>query len=301
MSLGVTGAAIPAIVGAGSLVRRAEWWSHKEHLEADGSAVLMTGTVPNLGGLLQTMWRVIAGTTPTSFLANNVTMWDFSTAPAQSRSIAFRPFVNALHSWGWRDVMPALAGTLLPGIGRSPSLTISAWVRKKAAGDATHARRCIGFGNNIALSPSGATPRCGLIGDGALGFRFGSVHCPDGLAAGETAANAIDAGSVQPAELVNPGAALFHVAIKLIPPGPTSAEPGKWAAYLNGLHIKTFDNAAVNFPRGNNGVAQVVRYWEGVEPTIYSYQDAAALVGMLVWDARIIVANEWDVPGTLIV
>lgn len=289
MSLRVTGNAIPLNLEA--LNRRGAWRAVAEHFEVDNTAVRLNGIVEGQPGPDATMFRIISGTGPGSFLTDGRTMWDLSTAMAQNRNICFRPFFNAVHAWGWRDVMPAMTGAAnLPTL-RPSAVAIEAWMRKKAAGDATHARRTFGFGNNTILTPSAGVPRCGLIGDGALGFRFGSVGCPNGAAAGETAAGAIDANFIQPAELINPGVNWFHVRIKLIPPGP-NGEAGKWAGYLNGRLVGVFTQAA-NLPRGA-GAVSALREWDGVEPTIYSFSDAAgALVGQALWGVRVSIEDDW--------
>lgn len=294
MSLGVSGAAIPQF-NTTALSRRAEWRSMIEHLGIDGSAVNLNGLVTD-SLAPSAMWRVQVASgdaLPVSFRADFRTLWDFSTgAAAASKRLIFRPYLNGTHSWGWGQVFPGLSGASIPGATpRAPSLTISAWLRKKIAGDATHAKRGIGFASTIVMAPSNGVAMCGLFGDGVTGFRFGSVNCPDGQAAGEIAANAIDAGAVQPAELVSPGVTWFHVAIRLFPPGP--GEPGKWAGYLNGRLIKVFDQLA-NLPRGGGGVS-AGREFSTVEPGILAYGDAAAINGYLVWDARVTIDDTWNV------
>lgn len=297
MSLGVTGAAIPPILGSSYLVKRSEFRAIMEHLGADGSAVNLNAILEH-GGLPVAWWRVMVASgdsLPVSFRANERTWWDFATAAAgASKRLIFRPLLNGMHSWGWGLTFPALAGSgvSIPGM-RPPAVEVSAWLRKKAAGDATHAKRGIAFGNNIVMGPSAGVPMCGLFGDGAQGFRFGSINCPDGLGAGEIASNTIDAGSVQPAGLANPGAAPFHVRVKMIPPGPSTGEPGKIATYLNGLHVKTFDTLT-NLPRGAGGVS-AAREFSGVEPGLYAYGDAAAITGFMLWDVRVAVLEDWTV------
>lgn len=296
MTWETTGAANPVLLGGESLTFRAEWRSIYD-VTVDGSPANLNGTVQNLSGAPQVMWRVMAGSgdaTPLILAANFRKMWNFDTAlGAASRRIIFRPYLNGINSLGWSDVFPALAGSAIAAnVARPPAVTISAWIRKNAAGGVTDAKRGIGFGSNIVIAPSAGVPMCGLFGDGVQGFRFGSIGCPDGAGAGEIAQSAIDANSVQPAELVSPGANWFHVKVKLIPPAP--GIPGIWAAYLNGQLIRVY-STLTNFPRGGGGVS-AGREFFGVEPGIYAYADAArAITSFLVWDARVRIADDWSV------
>lgn len=152
--------------------------------------------------------------------------------------------------------------------------SISAWCRKSAAGDGSSCRMTFGFANNRVVSASKAIPRCGLMGDGVGGYLYGSVNAPDGILAGGANGDADrDAGSVQPADLVTPGANWWHTRIKLVPSTPT--QPGRWAAYHNGVLVKTF-TAEANFGfRGHQGVTDAYTL---VEASILNFSgDVAAL------------------------
>lgn len=133
---------------------------------------------------------------------------------------------------------------------------MSAWMRKVNAGDTSDCRFCFGFANNRVTSPSRRMTRCGLVGDGAGGYRFGSVNCPDAFAGGaaNNAAGDIDANSVQPDAIkpANIGTNWFKVRLKMVP--ATKATPARWAAYLNNVRVAIFDQQA-NFPRGHQGVS----------------------------------------------
>lgn len=140
---------------------------------------------------------------------------------------------------------------------------ISFWMRKKAAGDATSAAQFAGIINfNGEINRSSRVARIGVMGDGALGFRFGSLNCPDAIANGglDNVANAIDPGSVQPAVLINPGVNWFHVIIKLVP--ATEGASGRWGAYLDGRLVAVFTDAA-RMPRTSlSGIdVQGSAYW----------------------------------------
>lgn len=283
-------ASVPNIPGAESLARFTEWRHFITGLN-NGDAMSLNGLTRNLDTLPQAMFRVITGAVPTYQNIDKQRTMLVQSAAAQASNMAFRPWINAPNPvLGWRDTYVPLTGPIgdVPPIGR---WTIQAWARKLLAGSVTWARTTFGFGDNTALLPSGPVARCGLIGDGLLGFRFGSVHCPDGLAAGETPQAAIDANFIQPPELVNPGANWFHVKIVMVPPTPT--QTGRWAAYLNGRLIKVFDSP-VNFPRGTQGVD---RNYAQVEATIYSFFDASVIPGVYYHDLRVAIDDDAQVPG----
>lgn len=107
-----------------------------------------------------------------------------------------------------------------------------------------------------AISP-GATnfsdPRIGLVGDGALGFRFGSVGCPFGAPA-TVAENSIDANSVQPAGLIDPDLNWFLVKMKVVPQQLGGVSAAIYC-YLDDTLQASFTVAATNFPRNRAGVA----------------------------------------------
>jgi hypothetical protein len=292
----VSGAAVPTLIGGEYLTKRVEQRSIIEHLGVDGSVVNLNGLWEH-NTLPQAMWRVMVASgdaAPVSFRADTRTFWDWGTAlGAVSKRLIWRPLLNGLHSWGFADVFPATAGNALPfGITRASAIVISAWVRKKAAGDVTDAKRGIAFGSNIVMAPSRGVPMCGFFGDGAQGYRFGSINCPDGTAAGEIAQNQIDANSVQPPELVSPGVAWMHVRLKMIP--PTVATTGRIACYLNGQLVVTY-TTLTNLPRGGGGVS-AGREFSAVEPGVYCYGDAArAITGFLTWDIRVSLMDDFSV------
>ncbi len=149
----------------------------------------------------------------------------------------------------WRDTLRAVAGSLPADTPTGPAVVWQSWMSKANAGDATHSTETFGFADYNTLSPSGAISRAGLIGDGVTGFLYGSVNCPDGLAAGENAPTDRDAGS---AGAFDPGGDPWHSAIKIVP--PTASTPGRWAAYHNYALVKIFDTLT-NFPRGGSAVS----------------------------------------------
>lgn len=291
MSIRKGSASVPNIPGAESLARFTEWRHFIVGLN-NGDAMAFNGITRNLDAPPQVMMRVLGGSVnPTYQNIDKRRTFLLASTGAASSNLAFRPWINAPNPvLGWRDTfvpMTGPAGAIDP-VGR---WTIQAWLRKLAAGSVTWARTTFGFGDNTILSPSAPIARCGLIGDGVLGFRFGSVHCPDGLIAGETAQNAIDANFIQPAELANPGANWFHVKITMVPPTPV--QPGRWAAYLNGRLIKVFDSPA-NFPRGS---AAVDRNYAQVEASLYHNFDASVIPGIYVHDLRVAIDDDAQVPG----
>lgn len=174
---------------------------------------------------------------------------------------------------------------------RDPSWSVSAWCVKDAAGDASHCQHFLGFANTSVLGGATAEiPRVGLVGDGVTGYRFGSVNAPDGLAAGNNGASDIDAGSVQPASLVNPGTNWFHVRVKMVPPGP--GQVGQVACYLNGVRVVTF-SALANLPRGHQGVND---NFTRINAGVGTYADAGGVRPSLVYhDLRLRIEDDWSI------
>lgn len=290
MGLGKRGASAPLIPGQESLARNQEWRLFLNGVNA-GDAQTLNGVVRNMPGGGLTMLRVLTGVAPgLQFIDTRRAMLVQSNG-AQSSNLAFRPWLNAPNPVLFSAIFPPVTGPVST-VDYGGAWSIEAWVRKLLAGSATHAKTVFGFGDNNALAPSATVPRCGLIGDGVLGFRFGSVGCPDGAAAGETAANAIDANFLQPAELVNPGVNWFHVKVTMFP--ATAVTPGRWAAYLNGRLQKVFDQVA-NIPRGS---AAVNRDYREVEATIYSFLDAGPIPGVYYHDVRVTIDDNAQVPGS---
>lgn len=142
----------------------------------------------------------------------------------------------------------------LPGVVRDDTVRAFVWealLRKYNNVDAVNAQTGMfayhgGSGSISPSVPSFSDPRVGLVGDGADGFRFGSVGCPDGSVA--TAENQIDANSVQPSGLVNPGLNWFLVKFKYIP-AQLGGLPARVACYLDDVLVATF-TAIANLPRG---------------------------------------------------
>ena len=203
----------------------------------------------------------------------------------QSKKFHFRPYnISATFPQriDFRDTFGNMVSpTLASSVPLPLAVSMSAYLRKEAGGDSSHAKFTFGFADMALVSPSATIARVGLIGDGAGGYRFGSVNAPDGLGAGENAASDIDANSVQPSGLVAPSTNWFHVRIKMIPPTPT--QTARWGAYLNGVLQGTFTSNA-NFPRGSQATN---RNYSNIEPMISYAADAAALPGVLIDDLRL--------------
>jgi hypothetical protein len=163
----------------------------------------------------------------------------------------WRPFLNAQNPLSFSSAFLPTTGTPNgEALGTAdPSVSIEGYVRKLNAGDGSDCQWFFGFVYNRITTPTRCIVRIGLLGDGVGGYRFGSVNAPDGAGPPVVANNAtdIDAGSVQPAQLVAPGVLWSKVKIKLIPPTPT--QTGRWAAYLNDQLVKVFNQVA-NLPRG---------------------------------------------------
>lgn len=211
--------------------------------------------------------------------------------PAPGVGYALRPF-GATPAFPQSDIRATYAPTSSSAVNAPTPQSVSwmAWCRKRTGGDSSHSRVTFGFGDLTVTSPSKVQPRCGLIGDGAGGYRFGSVNCPDGAATGDNAAADIDANAVQPAELTNAnlGTNWFHVRIKMIPPTPTAGS--KWGAYLNGNLVATFTDTTTNFPRG----AQTTSHDFGrIEAQIVNFGDTGVLIPAPVfYDVRLVIEDD---------
>jgi len=123
-------------------------------------------------------------------------------------------------------------------------------MRKVLAGDDTMARQFLGFAN--VTDPDFGKRSCmvGLLGDGAGGFRFGSLNCPEAPGgATQNGETDIDADPFQPAGLVAPGASAFRVDIKMCPPTHLDTV-GRIGCYLNGVLQKEY-TAEANLPRAS--------------------------------------------------
>lgn len=213
---------------------------------------------------------------------------------AQGGLWQFRPgAANAQNPISFADVFPPL----VPGLGTplttiSPSVKIEALFRKLNAGDATDCRCFFGFVYTRILSPSAQVTRIGMIGDGALGYGFGSVNCPDGLnGGGANAPGDRDANFVQPAGLVTPGTSIWKVGVKLVPPTPT--QTGRWGAYLNDVLVATY-TTTVNFPRGLSNPAPIDDGYRAIEAGFGYLTDGVALAGPLISDPMVTVAFDWS-------
>lgn len=170
--------------------------------------------------------------------------------------------------------------TYIPSNGRDDvgyALEMTAFMRKRLAGDGSDCRFCFGIANNRTLGPSRRTCWAGLVGDGAGGYRFGSVNCPDSFLGGAANNNPgdIDANSQQPPSLVAPGVNWWKVRIKVVP--PTLATPGRWAGYYNNGPAFVFDQQA-NMPRGHQGVSDNNSL---IELTIHNLQGDTAGLNIL--------------------
>ncbi len=166
--------------------------------------------------------------------------------------------------------------------------SIQAWMRKKAGGDGSSARFFFGFADNTIVYSSLPVARCGLVGDGVGGYRYGSVNCPDGVngaANGDTDIDGAVAGVdwVRPADLVAPGTAWWHTRIKLIP--ATSSTPASIACYHNGTLVANFTTSA-HWPRGAQGTTHD---YTRIEACLRCWDQVA---GLYLHDWRIIMEDD---------
>lgn len=179
---------------------------------------------------------------------------------------------------------PIISGAPVPSSERFGTVC-QAWLRKVNNTDQVWARQFFGLMSSN-LTPNGQSAidaRVGVFGDGASGFRLGSCHCPDGAAAGQSASNAADAGTIQPTELINPGLNWFHVKVKMVPRLGNNSPPGV-AIYLNGVkRIEYHTN--VNFPRGWSATNH---NYEQIEASVFADFDAVVqLCGWMFTDFEI--------------
>jgi hypothetical protein len=197
-------------------------------------------------------------------------------------SLVFRPFaVGGRYPLDFFGTFHNTSGVIGTGTGKPPSplaTSISAWLRKQVGGDSSSARFTFGFADNTVVYSSLPVARIGLIGDGAGGYRYGSVNCPDGINGTANGDTDIDAGSIQPADLVAPSTNWWHTRIKIVPATPTSA--AKWGVYHNGTLLQTFVNTA-NFPRGSQGTTHD---FTRIEATIRAFDN---IKGLYIHDLRV--------------
>lgn len=153
-------------------------------------------------------------------------------------------------------------------IAQPMSCSIMAWMRKVSSGDGSSSRMFMGFADNTVVYSSNPVPRVGIVGNGAGGYRYGSVNCPDGLAGGANGDTDIDANPIQPTDLVAPGTNWWHTRIKIVP--ATTDTPAAIGCYHNGTLVATF-STSTNWPRGGQGtthdytrIEACLRCWDNV-------------------------------------
>lgn len=219
---------------------------------------------------------------------------------ANARIVLFRPGGIG----GFSQIIP-FCDTLSPmatGGGAPVAYVLSAVLRKNGAGDTTDTRQWFGFLNVTDVTNFFARRACGvgLIGDGAGGFVFGAVNCPD------ASNNPIDpqeqailsAGSV-PA--ITPGASAFAVAIKCVPPIP-GVQGGRIGCYLGDSLKATFTTNA-SFPRRSvSSIDVLAGIYFGVQAgwALFPNQDGVTVdPSLLLRDIRLRITKNTDLGATL--
>lgn len=281
----VTGDAIPLLIGGGQLGRlsysrvepNGEFGGNNDIISfANGGVVVsllayaITGVaVVRSGGNQQLNGHAVMGVRPTLLDGSAATFRGVHPNGGTAGVFTAASFRDTFTSSGL-----TIAGSPGEFDGVSVASVMQAWLRLHELGGLPSARLFFGWANTqtFAHASLAQTPRVGIHGDGVTGLRFGSVHCPDGFNAGQTALNAIDAGAVQPPELVNPGAGWFHVRVKLLPARPNI--DGAVGCYLNGVLVAVYRTLA-NMPRSHQGRGLgVVQDWGRIEPVICAGFDA---------------------------
>lgn len=289
MTLIIKGNIIGGTPGLGALRSLAEFLALPQGLnDGDNVGVPVTGVSRFNGPAAQaaSIMTNLAGSAPITLrTVDGHRCFDFSANGAfngQSLLWVFRP--NAAGQPLYVNMGPLAFRTTDPSYLPVPdrdnqgyALEMSAWMRKTLAGDGSDCRFCFGIANNRTLGPSRRTCWAGLIGDGAGGYRFGSVNCPDSFVGGAANNNPgdVDANAVQPPSLVAPGTNWWKARIKVVP--PTKTTPGRWAGYYNNGPAIIFDTQA-NMPRGHQGVSDNNSL---IELTIHNLQGDTAGLNIL--------------------
>lgn len=282
----VTGGA-PTILGVSSLARWQEWIAWPSYNVAaagspwTGIAFARHMPTPYSAGNPASVWTPLGNQQAIFQVINDIQVLDvFAIAAAIGGQENCYTFRAGLVTAGWGlDFSHAFPTALeaAPGVETRLACVVQGWMRKRLAGDATSSAQFVGIVNNNGdINRSSRVARIGIMGDGVLGFRFGSLNCPDAVATGGTdnAATAIDPGSFQPANLVNPGASWFHAKIKMIP--ATEAQTGRVGCYLNGRLVVTFTSAA-RMPRTSLSSIDVAGspYWP-LQPAFAAWGNGGA-------------------------
>ncbi len=272
-----------AFLGQASLAHYFESRLHIPGLNSGDAIVALNGTT-RWGGVGQgafytgPLFQFRAGATPPVYREANGRRWIEPQPGVAAYSTAYlRRYAltgNQLDAIDFRDVYGPTTSPITGGVPTLLAVRVGGLFQKVAAGDATSCRFTFGFADNTVQAPTAPIARVGLLGDGLLGYRFGSVNCPDGGPAAENAHTDIDANSVQPPELVNPGTTPFYVEITMVPPTPVTG--GFWFAKLNGRIAAAGGAQAIfrtlaNFPRGaftvNHNFNRIEGLWLSNEGT----------------------------------
>jgi hypothetical protein len=287
VTLRKTGAAAPAFAGQSTLLNYLEWVMDPGYNVAAVDVAIggyaygrVLPAMFNAGNPVA-VWNARGNQTAFFRVVNDISVVDvFAIAGAiggQECAHIFRPS-NGPGPSGQVDFPADFTPVLeqAPGTGAPRAAFFAAWMRKRLAGDATSCAQFFGFANdNGDLNFSRRVARIGIMGDGALGFRFGSVNCPDAPAGGnDNAPGDIDADSFQPTILNNPGASWFHVRIKAVPGVP--GVPARFGCYLSGRLVKVY-TAVANFPHTSRSGIDVsgAAYWP-IAPVFAAFGNGGA-------------------------
>jgi hypothetical protein len=279
MSIRVPGGQLPNIPGAKAL-SRIMWVRVRPNLGLGADVTITANGAPTA-----TSPFAVAGGFSRVFTDQRFA-YQFAPTLAAGALLTFKgfnateqPALGFRQNWDGDTALGSIEAAVIDGLPLAS--VVQAYLRKLNNVNITSARQRFGFSysNLSGLGSSAIKPTVGLFGDGVAGFRCGSVHCPDGAAAGQSAFGAADAGAVSPPILANPGLSWWHCKVKMIP--PTLASPAAVGVYVDGRLVFQSQLLA-NFPRGSLATN---RGYQQVEAEVFTDFDAVTqLNGFLVAD-----------------
>lgn len=247
--------------GGGALAARIAQLTRFGYSRASINAALTNDLTYFFGGALPALGPAVAtgggGIAPVRAQADGRRVWQLVPTLANGSDMEWRGLTAAGAATEQLASMRETPPNFLEAVaeaGNAYAYVTQAWLRKNNNVNPCWSRQRFGIayaGVGYQVNAEGFSSHVGVIGDGANGFRCGSINCPDGTAVANNSAGAADPGFIQPAALLNPGLSWFHVKVKLVPATPNA--PPAVGIYLDGkLIVSYFTNA--HFPRGSSAV-----------------------------------------------